>query len=126
MTGPHERQANPDDPSFADKVVTAERSGNRAVVTLSGELDADVEADISRTIDQIVTPRGLAMLRVDTTRVTFIDSSGLRQLVLASQLASARGIQLCIVVDQDGPVARLLDLSGLREALPIRPNPPVK
>jgi anti-anti-sigma factor len=88
-------------------------------VTLSGEVDADVEAEISRTISQMISIRGLEVLHLETTRVTFIDSSGLRQLVLTSQLASEQGVDLGIVVDEHGPVARLLDLSGLRQTLPI-------
>ena len=126
MTSPQEPKPNSRNPSAADHVVTTRRSGRRAVVTLSGEVDADVEAEISRTIKQTISRRGLELLHLETTRVTFIDSSGLRQLVLATQSASALGIDLCIVVDEHGPVARLLDLSGLRQALPIVPDRPVK
>jgi anti-sigma B factor antagonist len=126
MTSPQEPKPDPRNPPAADRVVTTRRSGRRAIVTLSGELDADVEAEISRTINQTISLRGLEMLHLDTTRVTFIDSSGLRQLVLATQLATALGIDLRIVVDEHGPVARLLDLSGLRQALPIVPDRPTK
>jgi anti-sigma B factor antagonist len=126
MTNPQEPKPDSPDPSVTNHVVTARRSGRRAVVTLSGEVDADVEAEISRTINQVISLRGLELLHLETTRVTFIDSSGLRQLLLTSQLASAHGVDLCIVVDEDGPVARLIDLSGLRQALPIVPNRPAK
>lgn len=126
MTSPQEPKPDSRNPPAADHVVTTRRSGRRAIVTLSGEVDADVEAEISRTINQTISLRGFEMLHLDTTRVTFIDSSGLRQLVLATQLASAHGVDLCIVVDEHGPVARLLDLSGLRQALPIVPNQPAK
>ena len=118
MTSPKRSKPDPN-PPVADPVVTARRSGRRAVVTLSGEVDADVEAEISRTISQMISIRGLEVLHLETTRVTFIDSSGLRQLVLTSQLASEQGVDLGIVVDEHGPVARLLDLSGLRQTLPI-------
>lgn len=126
MTSPQEPKPDSRNPLAADHVVTTRRSGRRAVVTLAGEVDADVEAKISRTIKQTISLRGLEELHLETTRVTFIDSSGLRQLVLTTQLASAHGIGLCIVVDEHGPVARLLDLSGLRQALPIVPERPAK
>jgi len=107
------------EPSSAAPNVSSERSGRRVVVTLSGDFDADVEAGIWRTINRVVALRGLTELHVDTTRVTFMDSSGLRQLVLSSQLADDHGLELCIVVEQHGPVARLLELTGLLETLPI-------
>ena len=106
-------------PSPGDSIVSAERSGRRAVVTLSGDIDADAEIEIERTINQVVSLRGLEVVRLDTTGVTFIDSSGLRQLVLSSESASDHGVELFIDVEDDGPVARLLELTGLREALPI-------
>ncbi len=110
------RETLPDAP-----VVSAERSGRRAVVTLSGDLDADAEAEVSRMIKQVASLRGLDVLRLDTTNVTFIDSSGLRQLLLSSQVAADHAVELCIHVEEDGPVARLLELTGLDEVLPIVP-----
>jgi anti-anti-sigma factor len=126
MTNPQTPKPDSRNPLAAEHVVTAQRSGRRAVVTLSGEVDADVEGEIARTINQMVSLRGLDVLHLETTRVTFIDSSGLRQLILTSQLASDRGVDLSIVVAEHGPVARLLDLSGLRQTLPIVTKGPAK
>lgn len=122
MTRPQDPKPDCRDRSAPIPVVTVQRSGRRAVVTLSGDVDADVEAQIARAINQIISLRGLELLELDTTMVTFIDSSGLRQMVLTNQSAHTHGVELRIVIDEHGPVARLLDLSGLREALPIVPN----
>jgi anti-sigma B factor antagonist len=107
------------EPSPADPIVTVRRSGERAIVTLSGELDAEVEAEVTRTINQAVALPGLTALRLDTTRVTFMDSSGLRLLVISGQLAGDHGVELSVVVTEGGPVARLIELTGLDRALPI-------
>jgi anti-sigma B factor antagonist len=56
---------------------------------------------------------------VDLTRCTFIDSSGLEVLALASwRMAADRGREL-VVVSPRGPVRRILDLTGMDHILTI-------
>ena len=54
-------------------------------------------------------------LHFDLTAVTFIDSSGLRGLIQSSQFALERQLTFTVDVADDGPVGRLLDVTGLRE-----------
>jgi anti-sigma B factor antagonist len=57
---------------------------------------------------------------LDLRRVTFMDSSGLRVLIEAgSQRAAGWGVSL--VLPDDGPVRRVIELSGVERALPPRP-----
>jgi anti-anti-sigma factor len=97
--------------------VVVERIGTRAVVTLFGDLDLMVEDELIQTISDAAGLRGLSSLHVDATKVAFIDSSGLRSLVLSRQAVLDRGLGYTLAVSGDGPVARLLVLTGLHGVL---------
>lgn len=113
-TEPVELEAiQPAAPGDQTAVVIVERSGCRAVVTLHGDLDLDVEAEVIRTITDAAALRGLAAVHIDTTNVTFIDSSGLRSLLLSRRAVLDRGLQFSLFCIKGGPVARLLVLAGI-------------
>ena len=59
----------------------------------------------------------LVEVHVDATRVTFIDSSGLRGLLVARQTAIDHGLKIVIRISTPGPVARLLAIAGLEDIL---------
>ena len=97
--------------------INVERSDRRAAVTLSGEVDMLVEADIIRSVTHAASLPGLDGLHIDTSKVTFIDSSGLRSLLLSRQAAIDRGLRFSLAVVDHGAVARLLVLAGLYDEL---------
>ena len=82
--------------------------GNRVIIRLAGELDLAQAAEVQSTLGELIDA-GFDRLVVDLRDVSFMDSTGLRTLMLARQDLRARGGRLSLVCN-DGPVPRLLEL----------------
>jgi len=92
------------DASFA---VSNHRSRSCEVIELAGELDMATAPHLEAVLDRMfVVPDEIV---VDVERLTFIDSSGLRLLLRASQMVDRR-IKLRGCSQQ---IVKLLDISGL-------------
>ena len=79
---------------------------------LVGELDAATAPHLQHRLEE---HRGVT--RLDLRDVTFIDSSGLRVLLLASRASGADGLAL---LEPSGHVRRVLEMTGLVDAFRIR------
>jgi anti-sigma B factor antagonist len=86
-------------------------------LVVSGEIDAHT-ADALRDTLFAAPPTG--DLRVDFSKVTFIDSSGLRVVLEVHQTLDRDGRRL-VLVDPSRPVARLVELAGLVSHLHVEP-----
>ncbi len=88
------------------------------VIALRGDLDVGTAPDLAAAID-MARIHGLRRILVDLTELEFCDSTGLRALIGAAQeLRNERG-RLTVACPEEGPVARLLDLTGMRETLGV-------
>jgi anti-anti-sigma factor len=96
---------------------TVEWSADIICITLAGEMELTAEAEMAILVDAVVTTSGATALHVDATRITFFGSSGLRGLILARQSALKQGLQFTLDIPETGPVARVVDLFGLRSWL---------
>jgi len=96
------------------------RSGENIVMRISGEADLACAEDLAKAIGAALA--GGEPLIVDCSRITFMDSTGLKVLIEASQLArqSHIGFQLAAVSE---PVSRVLELSGTRALFDIVAEP---
>jgi anti-sigma B factor antagonist len=90
-----------------------------AIVRAAGELDLATAPQLARAIAAVNgrPPRVL----VDLAAVEFCDSAGLRALLGAAREVEARAGRLVVAVAPGGAVERLLEISGLREFLHVRP-----
>jgi anti-sigma B factor antagonist len=86
-------------------------------LVLSGEIDAHT-ADVLR--DALLTAPDTGDIWADFSKVTFIDSSGLRVVLEVHQTLDRDGRRL-VLVDPSRPVARLVELAGLSAHLHIEP-----
>jgi anti-anti-sigma factor len=68
----------------------------RTVVTLRGELDLAVEGEVLAVLDQVLAAR-TKVLVADLRGLSFVDSSGVRALVLAAQRCTETGCRLILV-----------------------------
>ena len=112
----------PQDPdSFG---VATRRDGATAVVELEGELDLHGVGILTAAVGDLLgepPPRSIA---VDAARLTFIDSAGLRALLVAQRDAEAAGAVLGLV-NSSPPVDRVLGMTGLHARLELgRPPAP--
>ena len=98
----------------AQLISTVSRFDKTVCITFAGPLDLVVEDELTGVVNEAASTPDVTALHFDLTRVTFIDSSGLRGLIQSSQTALDNGLTFTIDTEEDGPVARLLDLTNLR------------
>ena len=82
---------------------------------LSGELDAHTATALTQAMSEL--PAGEVI--VDLAGVSFVDSSGLRVLLNATNRARGAGGDLVIASPQ-ASIQRLIDISGLRGHIHVR------
>jgi anti-anti-sigma factor len=92
-------------------------------ITLSGEIDLANAAAVDDEIREAVSNQP-AMVSVDLTDLTYLDSAGVRILfALASRLQRLR-IVLELIVPLDSPTRRLIELSGFESLVALHPASP--
>ncbi|BCJ46324.1 hypothetical protein GCM10010168_59630 [Actinoplanes ianthinogenes] len=88
---------------------------DRITVILSGDCDLAARDRLTAILLDAVTRCGVVI--VDVTDVGFLDSTGVHALVTAYHAASSRGGRIH-VTGAAGPVAAVLELTGLDALLP--------
>ncbi|HUA12648.1 MAG TPA: STAS domain-containing protein [Solirubrobacteraceae bacterium] len=97
--------------------INARRGSDRLILELVGELDLFSSSTLADAID---LHERAGMLVLDITRVSFIDSTGLKAIFSARREAQARGEQFAVT--RGSPqVQRLLSLTLLDEHLVTLP-----
>ncbi|MFO7281475.1 MAG: STAS domain-containing protein [Thermoanaerobacterales bacterium] len=96
--------------SFTVDVV---RDGDRATITLGGELDMFASGVLNERLSELGDAREIAL---DAGAVTFIDSAGLRALLVAREAARDRGVDLRVTsVSQE--VTWVAEVAGVTDLL---------
>jgi anti-sigma B factor antagonist len=95
-------------------------SGNRHRLILSGELDHASAGDLEPVILRICGD-GAATIILDLNRLTFIDSSGLRLILLAANLCRENECEFSVVPGQQN-IQHLLEISGSFAQIPLIPT----
>ena len=91
--------------------ITTTTEGGRTVARVAGEIDAATCDSLTDALSSAMETDG--DVELDVSGVTFIDSSGLRALVLAQQqLSDSRHL---VVRGADARFRRLLHITGLDE-----------
>jgi anti-anti-sigma factor len=97
----------------AEPAVRQERDGDVVTLTVDGELTEGARRPLVRALtDLLLEHTPLQRVRLELSRVPFMNSAGLAVLVQLQKLAQPRGVRLVLVA---APVAvvRPLQLSGL-------------
>jgi anti-sigma B factor antagonist len=89
-----------------------------AVLVMTGTIDVATAAAFDRALTDALD-RSPVALTVDLREVDHLDSHGVRVLVHALRRSRTRGIALRLCVQPDAPILRVIQLSGLRDALPV-------
>ena len=97
--------------------LSTEAVGDGVALVLSGELDISVCDLVEQELERIEAARP-ATLVLDLAGLQFIDSSGMRLVMLADLRARRDGRRLA-VVPGDGTARRLLRLLGLEPRLEL-------
>jgi anti-anti-sigma factor len=86
------------------------------LITLRGALDLASERSLRADLSAAAGDLSRALV-LDLRGVTLIDSMGLAVLVHADQQFRRQGRSMACVVRDDGPLQRLLEATGMRDAL---------
>lgn len=96
-------------------VVRTEPCGDHVRVLISGELDLHREAELHSAWEAVIssaeTPQRLVL---DVSGLRFLDSSGMRALLVCRDRAHAIGVPFLLAVTP-GPVTRLLRIAGVQD-----------
>jgi anti-sigma B factor antagonist len=89
-----------------------DRQRSSAEVVAVGEVDIHTCAQLEETLTGLVDA-GVSRVTLDLSQVAFIDSSGLRALVVGHKALEERGGSL-VVANPSTMAARLLEVTGLK------------
>ena len=103
---------------YADQM-TEEHTGRETVVHLRGDVDLDTHLDVERTI-LAALETGAEQVVVDLSEVPFLDSSGVRALLQARNVAMRQQTRL-VVRDPQPIVAQVLRLTQVAPLLGLPP-----
>ena len=92
-------------------------SGRHVVVTLPTEIDTVNSADVFGLLSE-AAGQDAEVITGDLSGTAFCDSAGVQALARAYEQAAASGTELRLAVG-DSPVARILQLAGLDQVIPV-------
>jgi len=98
--------------------VGVERDGHTVVVWFAGEMDVTNSDElIGQAGDQATND--VQRLILDLSGLQFLDSSGIRALVALVRRLSARGTVVTMVVPEESPIRRILEITRMEEIVPL-------
>jgi anti-sigma B factor antagonist len=97
--------------------IEASSRDGHGVLVLRGELDIASVPSLERALSRSCTD-GSKTIRIDLSRLVFIDSTGLAAIVLAGKLCEKHDIEFSLVQGSKA-VRRLFELTGLIDVLPF-------
>jgi anti-anti-sigma factor len=109
----------PDPPGRPADGITVERNGDGSLVTLWGEIDGSMRDAASESMVHAVANGGPVV--VDTSGVTFIDSSGLGFVLQLYRLGQETG-HPCTLRNPSPVVSDMLQMLGLAGHIAVEPD----
>jgi len=105
-----------------DLSLSVQRGAAETLVTLTGEIDMSTAGRLSAVVSELLNPAPPRVV-LDLGGVTFCDSQGLGTLVVLSRKA-AMAQSVLVLVNVGDFLMRVLDITGLRDALMIQETTP--
>jgi anti-anti-sigma factor len=96
-------------------------SQSATTIKLGGELDSATCGELISRFDRILAAAAPPELVLDLSQVSFIDSSGMRAIILLERSAGERDVRLTILPAPEA-VSDLLDLTGLGDRVALAPD----
>lgn len=97
-------------------ITITENSDGRIDAAISGEVDADNCAEVGATLLGSGVPA--TTMKVDASQLTFLDSSGISELLRVNDAVNEAGGTF-LLVDPTDNVRRVLEITGLLETFGI-------
>jgi anti-sigma B factor antagonist len=93
--------------------ITVQEAGSAHVVKLRGDLDLGSADDLRERLNGVALD-GKPEIVVDLRDLAFLDSSGLRELIVASRSAATIGRRFALIAGRD-EIQRVFKISGTAE-----------
>lgn len=100
--------------------IACTRVGSATAIKLTGELDSGTCPELLERFYAILD-EGASEVVVDLSEVSFIDSGGMRAIIVIERAAEERNIRLALRPPA-GPVTELLEITGIREHIALTPS----
>jgi len=98
--------------------VSVELSGSIPIARVEGEIDlSNVEETRDSLLAAVTSAPGLVL---DLSRIAYLDSAGVRLLFDLGRRLHERGQRLVVVVPDEAPTGRVLDVARVAAAVEIR------
>jgi anti-anti-sigma factor len=102
----------------AENVIRTQMSEGRARVQVDGALDL---ATRDRFLTEVDASLGADVLELDLRGLEYVDSTGLSAIIEANRRSEAQiGRRARLLIAEDGPVRRMLELTLLHLTLDVR------
>jgi anti-sigma B factor antagonist len=92
-------------------------SGRHAIVTMPDEIDLGNSGDLDEQL-KAVAGQDPELITADLTGTAFCDSAGVYILTRTRELVAAKGGEFRLAMG-DSPVARIFELTGLDQIMPV-------
>ena len=89
-------------------------------IVVGGEIDLANASAVERQIVDAISNQ-LTEVTLDLTALAYIDSAGLRVLFTLGSRLETLQIALELVVPTESPIRKMIELSGVAAAIPVRP-----
>ncbi len=99
--------------------IMVEFEGTIAKIILSGSIDYSTQDELKLGNDQVLTAEHIKEIQVNLADVTFLDSSGIRELLLLQKKASAGGKSL-VLLNCGHPIREIFEIAGFDKMFTIR------
>lgn len=99
------------------KIQNSELPNGWQCIAVEGEIDLATVVELESAIDRVFSADSQSLV-VDLRGSSFMDSTGLKALVMASRRFDDNGRSFAIAVS-GGPVSRLIDLSGVDSSVRV-------
>lgn len=98
-------------------ISSIELPGGWQCLAVAGEIDLATVPELETAVDSVFGANSHSLV-VDLRETSFMDSTGLKALVMANRRFDESGRRFAIAVS-GGPVSRLLDLSGVETSIKV-------
>lgn len=98
-------------------IETSELDNGWTSMAVQGEVDLATADDLAAAIDEVFS-EGSTNLVVDLNDTAFMDSTGVKTLVMAHRRFEEAGRGFALAAE-GGPVSRLIDLSGIESSVRV-------
>jgi serine/threonine-protein kinase RsbW len=100
--------------------IEVSRAGTTVTIALAGELDAAASVTLAERFSEAIVGHDFEQLIFDMQQISFIDSAGIRAIILIERAAREKSVPLVVINPQES-VTELLRTTGVIERLTVGP-----